>query len=62
MADTDEKVQQLNVNNIQPNPLQPRGPIDPETLTDLVESIKEHGILEPLVIAQQPIDKGFMLW
>ena len=39
---------------VQPNPLQPRGTILTETLQDLVESIKEHGILEPLVVAHTP--------
>lgn len=42
------------LDQLQPNPLQPRGVIGPDSLADLVESIKEHGVLEPLVIAQTP--------
>jgi len=49
-----EEVIQLEVNELQPNPLQPRGSITPESLVDLVDSIKEHGILEPLVVAKTP--------
>lgn len=49
-----EEVLQLSVNELQPNPLQPRGSITPESLVDLVDSIKEHGILEPLVVAKTP--------
>jgi ParB family chromosome partitioning protein len=49
-----EEVIQIEVNQLQPNPLQPRGAITPESLVDLVDSIKEHGILEPLVIAKTP--------
>lgn len=49
-----EEVVQLEVNELQPNPLQPRGAITPESLVDLVDSIKEHGILEPLVVAKTP--------
>jgi ParB family chromosome partitioning protein len=49
-----EEVIQLDVNEINPNPLQPRGAITPESLVDLVDSIKEHGILEPLVVAKTP--------
>ncbi len=49
-----EEVIQLDVNQIQPNPLQPRGSITPESLVDLIDSIKEHGILEPLVVAKTP--------
>lgn len=49
-----EEVVQLDVNQLQPNPLQPRGSITPESLVDLVDSIREHGILEPLVVAKTP--------
>ena len=49
-----EEIIQVDVNEINPNPLQPRGAITPESLVDLVDSIKEHGILEPLVIAKTP--------
>lgn len=44
----------LDVNALQSNPLQPRGAITPESLVELVDSIKEHGILEPLVVAKTP--------
>lgn len=49
-----EEVVQIEVNQLQPNPLQPRGSITPESLVDLVDSIREHGILEPLVVAKTP--------
>ena len=49
-----EEVIQIEVNSLQPNPLQPRGAITPESLVDLVDSIREHGVLEPLVIAKTP--------
>jgi len=51
---TDNQIVQIDVDQLQPNPLQPRGLITPESLTDLVESIKEKGILEPLVVAKTP--------
>jgi ParB family chromosome partitioning protein len=54
-----EEVIQLDINQLQPNPLQPRGAITPESLVDLVDSIREHGILEPLVIAKTPA--GFQI-
>jgi len=54
-----EEVIQLEINQLQPNPLQPRGAITPESLVDLVDSIREHGILEPLVIAKTPA--GFQI-
>lgn len=54
-----EEVVQIDVNQLQPNPLQPRGAITPESLVDLVDSIKEHGVLEPLVVAKTPA--GFQI-
>ncbi|MFA6250367.1 MAG: ParB/RepB/Spo0J family partition protein [Candidatus Shapirobacteria bacterium] len=47
-------VTQIPTNQLEPNPLQPRGIISPESIQELVESIKEHGILEPLIIAKTP--------
>lgn len=54
-----EEVIQIDVNELQANPLQPRGHISPESLVDLVDSIKEHGVLEPLVVAKTPA--GFQI-
>ena len=47
-------VTQVPTNQLEPNPLQPRGIINNESVAELVESIREHGILEPLIIAQTP--------
>src|SRR3989338_700200 len=44
----------IEIDALQPNPLQPRGQILPDTLLELAESIREHGILEPLVVAKTP--------
>ena len=54
-----EEVIQIDINQLQPNPLQPRGAITPESLVDLADSIREHGVLEPLIIAKTPA--GFQL-
>lgn len=50
----EEEITYLPINSLQANPLQPRGMISPESLMDLVDSIREHGILEPLVVAHTP--------
>src|SRR5437868_11892201 len=47
-------IHSLETNQLQSNPLQPRGVITPDSLTDLVESIREQGILEPIVVAKTP--------
>ncbi len=60
MADDDaNRVVQIPTEELQSNPLQPRGVITPESLVDLVDSIREHGILEPLVVAKTPA--GFQI-
>ena len=45
---------EINIDLLQPNPLQPRGQILPDSLVELAESIREHSILEPLVVAKTP--------
>jgi len=50
----DENVVSLDIDSLQANPLQPRGMITPDSLMDLVDSIREHGILEPLIVAHTP--------
>src|SRR4030043_2347860 len=45
---------EIDIDMLQPNPLQPRGLITPDSLAELVDSIREHGVLEPLVVAKTP--------
>lgn len=51
-TDSDDKVMQLGVNSISPNPWQPRNEIDPLELEELKESIIEHGVVQPVVVRQ----------
>lgn len=46
----DRKIINLSVNDINPNPYQPRNSFDNEKLAELVESIKSHGIIQPIVV------------
>ncbi len=48
-----EMIQQVPVESIQPNPFQPRQEFDPEKLAELATSIREHGIIQPLVARQE---------
>ncbi len=47
-------ITELDTNLLQANPLQPRGIISPDSLQELVDSIREQGILEPIVVARTP--------
>ncbi len=59
MENENEKIFELEINVLQANPLQPRGLITPESLAELAESVRTHGILEPLVVAKTPA--GFQI-
>ena len=50
----DVAVSTLAIGEIEPNPDQPRKEFTPEALSQLAESIKEHGILQPLVVRPRP--------
>ena len=40
----------VTLDQIVPSPLQPRKEFQPEMLTELMESIREHGIIQPLIV------------
>lgn len=59
MDTAEEQIFELETDMMQANPLQPRGLITPESLAELAESLREHGILEPIVVAKTPA--GFQI-
>ncbi len=48
--DSREKVHQVSVDSIVASPLQPRTEFAAEALQELVESIRQHGIIQPLIV------------
>lgn len=50
----ENQIFEIDIDMLQPNPLQPRGLITPDSLVELVDSVREHGVLEPLVVAKTP--------
>ncbi|MXW26007.1 MAG: ParB/RepB/Spo0J family partition protein [Dehalococcoidia bacterium] len=44
-------LQEIDIDLIAPNPEQPRTNFPPEQLRELAESIREHGVLQPLVVS-----------
>jgi ParB family transcriptional regulator, chromosome partitioning protein len=52
--DPQEHIYELDINMLEPNPLQPRGLITAESLSELAESVRSHGVLEPIVVAKTP--------
>jgi ParB family chromosome partitioning protein len=49
----DEKFVDVDVEDLQPNPLQPRQGFDQDSIAELAQSIKETGILQPLVVVPE---------
>jgi ParB family chromosome partitioning protein len=53
---------EIPLNRIYPNPEQPRKNFDPAKLEELALSIKEQGLIEPIVVVDRPQgDKDFMI-
>lgn len=59
--EVDGGVLQVPIDDITPNPRQPRSNFDEEGLKDLANSIQEHGILQPLLIARDSEGQGYVL-
>ena len=63
-APPDAKPHEVPVDQIAPNPYQPRRDFDSEQLAELTASIREHGILQPLLLAPKgdnPVDCPYVL-
>lgn len=48
----DAQIQEIEVAKISPNPYQPRKVFQAEALKELATSIKEHGVIQPLVVTK----------
>jgi ParB family chromosome partitioning protein len=53
VTDTDRRVLEIPTRFIVPNPHQPRTDFSPERLEELALSIREHGILQPLIVTKR---------
>jgi ParB family transcriptional regulator, chromosome partitioning protein len=56
LFDDQERIQKIAVEEIQPNPDQPRQHFDTQALEQLAESLKSYGVLQPLVVT--PVSQG----
>lgn len=53
------RVEELSVEQISPNPFQPRKHFDETALRELSDSIKQHGLLQPIVVIEK--EGGYLL-
>jgi len=54
-----DQIREIDVDEISPNPYQPRKTFDEDALRELSESIKRHGLLQPIVVIEK--DNGYLL-
>ncbi len=47
---TNEEIIDINIDELRPNPYQPRKVFNDESLNDLAESIREHGVFQPIIV------------
>ncbi|HEV5718704.1 TPA: ParB/RepB/Spo0J family partition protein [Streptococcus pneumoniae] len=50
-----EKFEMISITDIQKNPYQPRKEFDREKLDELAQSIKENGVIQPIIVRQSPV-------
>jgi len=47
---SNEEIIDLNLSDLRPNPYQPRKVFDEDALKELADSIKEHGVFQPIIV------------
>lgn len=57
LLDDNERIQKMAVEVLEPNPSQPRQHFDAQALAGLADSIKQYGILQPLVVTPLKADR-----
>ena len=58
-ADEGQQVVEISLDEIRPNPDQPRSAIEPEALEGLAQSIRRHGVLQPVIVQRGA--EGYLL-
>jgi len=53
----EDKIFLIEVEKIKPNPFQPRQEFNQERLRDLADSIKQYGVLQPLVVTRKEVER-----
>lgn len=61
LPETNANAGQIPIDQIRPNPSQPRMEITDEGLQELAASIREHGIIQPLILTRDDDDEHYTL-
>jgi ParB family chromosome partitioning protein len=54
LVDSSERIQKLLISSIFPNPDQPRRHFDDQAIAELSASLKQYGVLQPLIVSPNP--------
>ena len=49
-AKRNDEIVEIDLSELRPNPYQPRKKFDEEALNELADSIKEHGVFQPIIV------------
>ena len=52
LTEDNERVQKLLIQDIVPNPDQPRREFDPQALDEMAKSIEQHGVVQPIIVVR----------
>jgi len=52
---------EVSLEQITPNPRQPRVRLDPQKMTELADSIREHGVIQPLIVTEGSVPGEYIL-
>jgi len=53
MPTSQHDIKEIILSDIKPNPFQPRKSFDSENLAQLAESIKDHGLIQPIIVVKE---------
>ncbi|GGH29921.1 ParB/RepB/Spo0J family partition protein [Paenibacillus segetis] len=56
-VEDDDKVVEIPLNQLRANPYQPRKTFDEEAIRELAESIRQHGVIQPIIV--RSVMKGY---
>ena len=57
----EEKVYELKIENVFPNPNQPRKTFDDETIKELAGSISAYGVISPIIVQPKGLDRYMII-
>jgi ParB family chromosome partitioning protein len=57
----DSQIKKINLDSIEPNPYQPRKTFNQEELEELTHSIKEHGLIQPIIVRKAKSGSGYQI-